>query len=1092
MARSFLYPLNMEASNLTEFGNKMVNYFTKNLLFSPFVAKNPPNRILESASKFYMQDLIGEGPIAGVVDPDGYELNLFETTENSTEIFKGVYLNDYPVKNHITNTFNYNRLELYSRAGTEFQSFLPVEGVSKDSNFLFSSPGVSYSIEKTLYGLKSDAQFGIIGNSLVNNTTVNAEGFRTNLIGGQSSVQISSTHNSCLVVKRGATYNGYNISNFNPSVFSQDNFQQNFGAYHEIKDEHTDFLVLNLKANALYTVSKKGDTNSNKVVFGIEIGYKRQDDYKCYIIHSLEGIATSPYSFDLFFDVSDFDFSLLPYIKIYNLSRAPAPQESRDLRMVSSGSITEITSLKFKYPNSCYFLSVFDSRGFSQPPNRRFDMKLLKIKVPENYDAEAKSYDGYWNGEFDSVLRWSDNPAWILYDIITNYRYGLGKFSFQESLADKWSLYKIAKYCDEMVPTYNRSKFPPCLIERVSRNSITVRPLSGTTDPSEYFKAGQKIDLVNLKFLELGEDGERHTVFKNYRAIIRSVVNLSGLIQINLIKDFGLHKVLSRFSSVKNFLTSKVSNENQYKTSMNLLIQAVCADDAVSSSTGSSAESSISDFISYIRGQNLIEGDVFDYVSQSGVAAAQFDGFLPLLEPRFRANLSISNETDVVNLLNNIASTFKGMVYWSNNFVNFDNDRPKTPTYFFNNSNVKDGVFNYSGSSKDTRYTVVKIVYADESDGFQDKTVYVEDHLNIRRYGYIEKEVIGFGITSKSQARRIGEWFLTTNQIEEELVSFTAGPEALLLSPGNVISVTDELKVAGRKGGRVASVSDSIITLDSRYDFIMPGDLLSFIVASESVTPKTLNKGSNVSDVDLDKLTTTYLYKFEVEAVGLNGSFQTQVTIKTNGESTERVSLINTIAPSTLWIYDKDDSDPSATFKKDYRIIAIKEISQVEFEFTAAEYQVSKFQFIENKQNLTINNLYSSSSDNSTVLVPNNILASVDPIQKQFVTVGTKSFSPDDKYDYLIPATDYSSAEYNQLVIVIQINNTLLYNWALLDNSACAGFVAEYVINSKKISYVWRKGDDTMTTIILPKSEIDLSFEFLRVYMIGENNEYIN
>lgn len=1081
----------MESSSLNEFGNKMVNYFTKNGIFAPFVAKNPPNRVLESASKFYMQDMIGEGPIAGVVDPDGYELSIFDKSDGSTEIFKGVYLNDYPVKNHITNTFNYNRIELYYKAGTEFQSYLPVEGISKDSNFLFSSPGVSYSIEKTLYGLKTDAQYGSIGTS-VSNTTVNKEGFRYNLIGNPTSSNVSSTHSSSLVVKRGEKYDCYNIANFNPSVFSKDHFQQNFGAYHEIKDENTDFLVLNLKANALYTVSKKGDTNSNKVVFGIEIGYKRQDDYKCYIVHVLEGVATSPYSFDLFFDVSDFDFSLLPYIKVYNLSRAPQAQESRDLRAVSTVSVTEITSLKFRYPNSCYFLSVFDSRGFSQPPNRRFDMKLLKIKVPENYDAEAKTYDGYWNGEFDSVLRWSDNPAWILYDLVTNYRYGLGKFSFQESLADKWSLYKIAKYCDEMVPTYNKSKFPPCLIERVHRNAITVRPIAGISDPKTYFKVGEKIDLVNLKFSELGEDGERENVFKNYRAIVRAVRDLGGLIEVELVKDFGLHKILSKFSSVRSYLLSKVGSENQYKTSMNLLTQVLCSDSSSDSTVGSSSEKSISDFVSYIRSQAVIEGDVFDYVSLSGSAASQFEGFLPLLEPRFRANVSISNETDVINLLNNIASTFKGMVYWSNNFVNFDSDRPKSPTYFFNNSNVKDGVFNYSGSSKDTRYTVVKIVYTDESDGFQDKTLYVEDHLNIRKYGYVEKEVIGFGITSKSQARRIGEWFLTTNQIEEELVSFTAGPEALLLSPGNVISVTDELKVAGRKGGRVTEVSSNVITLDDKYDFIQAGDLISFIVPNESYTPKTLNDKDYVSDTEIEKLTTSYLYKFEVEGVGLNGNFRTQISLKTSGESSERVSLINTVSPSTLWIYDKDEDNPTKTFKKDYRIIAIKEVNQVEFEFTAAEYQVSKFQFVENKQNLTINNLYSDNVDNSTSLIPLNILNDVDPIQKEFVKVGIRSFSPDDKYDYLLPALDYSSAQYNDLVSVIDINNTLIYNYALLSNSACKGFVIEYVINSKKISYVWKIGDQTVTTIILPKTEIDLSFEFLRAYMIGDNNQYLN
>jgi len=287
---------------------------------------------------------------------------------------------------------------------------------------------------------------------------------------------------------------------FNIGVFNDFNFQTSFGAYHEIKDVNTDFLILSLKVSSLYTVDKKGNTNGNSAVFGIKIGYKLRDDYACYIAHRVAGIATSPYAFDLFFDVSDFDFSLGPYIKVFNLNQRSDPTNSKAARSIGTSSITEITSLKFRYPNTCYFLNVFDARGFTQPPNRQFDFKLLKIKVPENYDAESKTYDGFWSGEFDSVLRWTDNPAWILYDLITNYRYGLGKFSFQESLADKWSLYKIAKYCDELVSTENVSKFQPVLIEKIYRNSIDVKS-DTDVDFTVYFPIGSKIDLVNLSFL---------------------------------------------------------------------------------------------------------------------------------------------------------------------------------------------------------------------------------------------------------------------------------------------------------------------------------------------------------------------------------------------------------------------------------------------------------------------------------------------------------------------------------------------------------------------------------------------------------------
>jgi predicted phage tail protein len=161
-------------------------------------------------------------------------------------------------------------------------------------------------------------------------------------------------------------------------------------------------------------------------------------------------------------------------------------------------SYTKIIDNKLRYPNSAIIASQFDARQFTSIPNRSYEIKGVKIKVPSNYtpydpghctlsgyrrkdrctqaggewiqgtcsdsDYTTKTtclaasntwtgsgavgdnlYSGSWDGTFD--IAWTCNPAWILYDLCTDERYGLGKW-LSASQMDKWSLYEIGKYCD--------------------------------------------------------------------------------------------------------------------------------------------------------------------------------------------------------------------------------------------------------------------------------------------------------------------------------------------------------------------------------------------------------------------------------------------------------------------------------------------------------------------------------------------------------------------------------------------------------------------------------------------------------------------
>jgi predicted phage tail protein len=111
-------------------------------------------------------------------------------------------------------------------------------------------------------------------------------------------------------------------------------------------------------------------------------------------------------------------------------------------------SYTEIIDARLGYPNSALQALRIDSKQFTNIPVRGYEAKGILVKIPSNYNPLTRAYSGIWDGTFS--IDWTDNPAWAFYDIIANARYGLGEFVSEDSI-DKWALYEIAQYCDEMV-----------------------------------------------------------------------------------------------------------------------------------------------------------------------------------------------------------------------------------------------------------------------------------------------------------------------------------------------------------------------------------------------------------------------------------------------------------------------------------------------------------------------------------------------------------------------------------------------------------------------------------------------------------------
>jgi hypothetical protein len=1064
--------------NIQQAGDLLLKNFDS---ITPYINKNDKTFNLESSSRLYVQDLICEGPIFGLFDDLGNDLVLFDNAQNNEENLKGLYLNDVPAKNSVNNTLNFNRVSVFGKVGYEFQSSLQSTVLTAGDN-IFSpyAVGVTTEYNKNLFNLNvnSNLKFFNSNSSILSNE--------------------NKVHKTYLAKKVGQKIiNAVANSEMNLSIFNQSVYEECFGITHEIKDENTDFLIVTLKVNSLYRIDGDGDMQSNTAYFGIEMGFKQNPDFGIYILHQVNGVATSPYHFEVVLNIKDFNKSALPFIKLYNFSNSPSLRDTKTILNIGAMSVTEIIDKNFRYPNSAYYTVSLDARGFSSIPTRSYNLKLLQVKVPENYDPDAKTYNDFWSGEFDPILRWTDNPAWILYDLVTNNRYGVGKFNLPESLIDKWSMYQISKYCDELVPTFNNTKYQMATIAGIGTyNKNNYIELSGSGFSSQQFPIGSLLSLSNLKFNSTSLTGESETILKSFRKRILSVsINPSGTSAIiELCNDFGLHKTCSQFSEVKSFIESKTD----IKLSNQAL--AVVVDEIVNKTS-----QNIVNFKNYLYNQQVFSEDEIDsYQTNTGQAGVKFEGFMEIVEPRFTSNVYINSETDIVNLVNNFASIFKGLVYWSSDFLKFDNDRPKEAVYFFNNSNVKDGIFNYSGSSKDTRFTVAKIVYTDSSDGYKDKTIYVEDKLNIRRYGYVEKEILGFGITGKSQAKRLGEWFLVTNQIEQDLISFQAGPEAMLLNPGDIINVSDSLKLSNRFGGRVILVNENNeIILDSLYDYIKVGDSISFIVPKKSISVNELNELSKtqntVSDSQIANLSTTYIYTFTISSIGKDGNFRTKITVATDTE--EAQENLYSISPSSLWIYEKSSNNTSSSFTQKYRILGIKETNPVEYEITAVEYVKNKFSYVDNRDNLSANTIYSNELSNQNITIPRDIISFVTvPISVIFgddgiVSQNRENYNYNSKYDYIMHGIDYSDSQISNLfsVNIINVDKILefinSYYSSIKDN--VKGLLIDYVLNSKKVTFRWHVGDQSVYRIVVPKLEEENTLEFIRIYPLGSNDSFI-
>jgi predicted phage tail protein len=184
-------------------------------------------------------------------------------------------------------------------------------------------------------------------------------------------------------------------------------------------------------------------------------------------------------------------------------------------------------------------------------------------------------------------------------------------------------------------------------------------------------------------------------------------------------------------------------------------------------------------------------------------------------EPRFTCNLYLQSRANALQVLQDLASVFRGMSYYAGTEVMVSADMPSDPVYTYTNANVINGKFSRAASSGSTRYSVCKVSWSDTENFGNVRTEYVTRQEAVARYGIRETELTAFACTSQGQAQRLGQYTLLTNSLETDTVSFSVGLDGVIARPGQLVRVADEFFAGKPIGGRIKAATAKTVTLDN-------------------------------------------------------------------------------------------------------------------------------------------------------------------------------------------------------------------------------------------------------------------------------------
>ena len=305
-------------------------------------------------------------------------------------------------------------------------------------------------------------------------------------------------------------------------------------------------------------------------------------------------------------------------------------------------------------------------------------------------------------------------------------------------------------------------------------------------------------------------------------------------------------------------------------------------------------------------------------------------------EPRFTCNVYLQNAGSVFQVLNAIASVFRGALYYSNGQLFVSQDRPQQPVQQFSPANViekvdRDGqvvspAFTYTASARAARKTVVLADWDDPNQEYSSVKEYLQDDELLQRYGFNPVDLRLIGVTSRGQAIRACRHALFVNRYETEKVTFSVGAEGLACGVGEIIQISDPLKQGQRLGGRVVAVDEGdLVHLDAELNLV---DL-----QTNNYTLTLLNpQGQVITNPDG---TIKLEPKLTVHNVTAADNVDGKAVLTVDGSPSRE-------AAGTIWVLEWN-SLQAAT----YRILSVSEASNMVFQIEALQYNDSKYAVVD-------------------------------------------------------------------------------------------------------------------------------------------------
>jgi len=245
---------------------------------------------------------------------------------------------------------------------------------------------------------------------------------------------------------------------------------------------------------ALQSVDAGGNINGYRIEYKVELATDG-GAYQPVLSEAVDGKTTSVYERTRRIDLPKATTGWL-----MRITRVTPNQNNNKISdTMQIAGFTEVIDAKIRYPNTALLYIEFSAEQFRSIPAVTVETKLKKMQVPSNYDPVSRTYSGVWDGTFKQA--WTDNAVWMTYDITTADRFGLGR-RIKPWMVDKWELYRISQYCDQLVPDGKGGQEPRfiCNLNLQSKADAwsLLRDISAIYRGMTYWAQGQVFTLSDM------------------------------------------------------------------------------------------------------------------------------------------------------------------------------------------------------------------------------------------------------------------------------------------------------------------------------------------------------------------------------------------------------------------------------------------------------------------------------------------------------------------------------------------------------------------------------------------------------------------